>query len=746
MLFEEVARRVINLEELEYSLATDVQPYEASNQSRFNTPEIVAVLGDVIRRLRLLKGTRAAIGRKGFGTDLKALATASADDFMQAMNIARPTESITSAVSRSDMPAKVKTSLRTLLLSTSDVPGTEGRKTALRYDGHGNNLLFGPATFFNTPNFADTYNPLMFLLHEGPGKQSHLGISGASQPAGAEISPQIARAAPTMPTLERMHQIGAQDPRSQAKFFILMSELYYRFNIGLERLRIGRLTLAHPRVPVHDEVAASLQPCLAPSTTDAQVPFEAQGRGFQHGHGKGHGVVGSTMRWLLTALSPGLATATHKLRQALLSTAEIVQYESARELAIQMDVHDLPQEPFTAKQQRQTRMDGGEDEDGSLREFVELGPPVLQPHLEREILRAAAENRTPLAGSAAYRELPITGAYQASFPSYRQRFSFATLGNATQPAIEDPPYRSDVELFSLDESGRVQAALRPDGSDANEDDLACDASAWAAQFGRDAFNNHCTNHEHNCTETCVKYVKKKLEAKLSMRSHRVPSCRFWYFRTKKLHNKCVRRRGKPLVNIPYVEEADDRNQEFRCQLKREHPLRSTSNDVCQVTDRCNVDFQFLCCAPPQAPDVSDGCELFQHDAPSPPKRRRLTKKTKDLTKHRPPVPTKSNRPQWLYGCDVTNVNRKLLLSFSAAFRKAYSMDFDITKYQGEMMESLTPLFQTMTSGIHRLEQQEKEETEKKKSWCWHRMGLKTMPLLNPRSAEHRPNSLPGLVG
>ena len=65
MLFEQVARRLINLEEHEYSLANDQEPYKAARQSRFNNPEIIAVLGDVIRRLRLRKGTRAAIGRKG---------------------------------------------------------------------------------------------------------------------------------------------------------------------------------------------------------------------------------------------------------------------------------------------------------------------------------------------------------------------------------------------------------------------------------------------------------------------------------------------------------------------------------------------------------------------------------------------------------------------------------------------------------------------------------------------------------
>ena len=37
------------------------------------------------------------------------------------------------------------------------------------------------------------------------------------------------------------------------------------------------------------------------------------------------------------------------------------------------------------------------------------------------------------------------------------------------------------------------------------------------------------------------------------------------------------------------------------------------------------------------------------------------------------------------------------------------MDFYITKYQGKPMESLTPLFQPMTDGVHRLERQEEQE-------------------------------------
>ena len=51
-------------------------------------------MGDVVRRLKLLKGTRAAIGRRGFDAVLKVLATASSEDIMEAMNIAGPKESI----------------------------------------------------------------------------------------------------------------------------------------------------------------------------------------------------------------------------------------------------------------------------------------------------------------------------------------------------------------------------------------------------------------------------------------------------------------------------------------------------------------------------------------------------------------------------------------------------------------------------------------------------------------------------
>ena len=160
-----------------------------------------------------------------------------------------------------------------------------------------------------------------------------------------------------------------------------------------------------------------------------------------------------------------------------------------------------------------------------------LAPPVEQPHITKERDRAAAENRTPLVGSAAYKTLPLACACQATFPCYRQRSSFGRLGDVHQltewdgQASEEPRCKV-ADVFEVDETGQVIATLNPDSTQCTSEDLQKDARAWAAHFGPDAFHNHCSNHEHDCTSTCVKYVKKKLEAQQSLRANKVPSCRF----------------------------------------------------------------------------------------------------------------------------------------------------------------------------------------------------------------------------
>ena len=59
--------------------------------------------------------------------------------------------------------------LMSLLSFTAMQADHHNEKTALRFNGHCANLCFDASTFFVTPNFADTYSPLMPLLEEGYG-------------------------------------------------------------------------------------------------------------------------------------------------------------------------------------------------------------------------------------------------------------------------------------------------------------------------------------------------------------------------------------------------------------------------------------------------------------------------------------------------------------------------------------------------------------------------------------------------
>ena len=109
--------------------------------------------------------------------------------------------------------------------------------------------------------------------------------------------------------------------------------------------------------------------------------------------------------------------------------------------------------------------------------------------------------------------------------------------------------------------GKVIHFVRPDGDEASDVDLKQDALLWAKHFGTHVRNGMCFNHDHQCQETCVKNTKNKLEALRDLKKRNsVPTCRFWFFRILSLMKlvdgvlklRRVRRRGKPLVEEPYI--------------------------------------------------------------------------------------------------------------------------------------------------------------------------------------------------
>lgn len=60
--------------------------------------------------------------------------------------------------------------------------------------------------------------------------------------------------------------------------------------------------------------------------------------------------------------------------------------------------------------------------------------------------------------------------------------------------------------------------------------LTADANAWALSFCRDFRALHQLNHDHDCTSTCIKYVKKgKENAEKALKKGWTVACRFFFY-------------------------------------------------------------------------------------------------------------------------------------------------------------------------------------------------------------------------
>ena len=90
------------------------------------------------------------------------------------------------------------------------------------------------------------------------------------------------------------------------------------------------------------------------------------------------------------------------------------------------------------------------------------------------------------------------------------------MAAADASALCSPRWLS--ELFDADEQSKITAVAKADGTATSDEELRADAKQWTAHFALNVFNNHCANHGHDCTKTCMKYAKKKLESKQNLRS------------------------------------------------------------------------------------------------------------------------------------------------------------------------------------------------------------------------------------
>ena len=226
--FEQLFPALMNKEELEYALDSDGPKYRAPRKSRFDTPEFAIVFGDTLRRLLLFRGTRLALRRKGFQRDVRVIANATSDQCIAALSASagRPGDmrnANAEALARDkNIPTELATALRQVLISTKDVPLTDGYRRGLRHEGHNYNVTFGTLAVFATFNFADNYSPVLFQLLDGEDQLLD------------NIPFHLTDDAPNLPTLEKMHQLIAQSPRAQAKFFLLCDDIADIYFMGMD--------------------------------------------------------------------------------------------------------------------------------------------------------------------------------------------------------------------------------------------------------------------------------------------------------------------------------------------------------------------------------------------------------------------------------------------------------------------------------------------------------------------------------
>ena len=354
----------MNREELEYHLESDLEDpliaggrYVGLAQSRWNTPEFAAVFVDTVRKLEVLQSTKGFFAKhsKTFAQDLQLIAKATDKDFelfqanlrqdaMQGASV----PALIAAAKQQKLPGVQKV-LQHLLMHTANVAMTEGNKMTIRHRGQAMNLRFGPFSSFFTSNFADTYNALTVVLHQGAG-----------EPLGPR-SFNIRQDSPPMPTSQEMHKMVAKHPMTQANLFLLLDALSHQHLLCVRNVFLGRRKYDacyhwQREPPTEDDFASTGDLGIAGLARGLVKALEAQGRGFAHGHEKIHSepqTKAIDLWHLISCRCSGAsehqsslagATILHWMEQHrsdCLVDASTKQYDSSVESAIQFGILDL---------------------------------------------------------------------------------------------------------------------------------------------------------------------------------------------------------------------------------------------------------------------------------------------------------------------------------------------------------------------------------------------------------------------
>ena len=282
-LFHYLASR----EELEYSLDADKSDplipggcYKAPAQSRWNTPEFMAIFADVVRKIRVLQTTKHMWqgGISKWRVDIQMICNAKVEHFEQLGAIlARHGQQSMSELMRAAAEHKILPlfkALQYVSFQTANIPLTQGYKMSLRHLGFALNIYDGPLSVFLTTNFADTYAPITAVL-----------MNGAGEPLG-QHKINLLDNEPQMPTLQAMHRAVAKHPMLQVEVFLLLDDLVHTELCCMSAFIGERRYGQRNRPSQEDDFATTGEHGIAQFPRSALKPLEGQGRGFAHGHEK----------------------------------------------------------------------------------------------------------------------------------------------------------------------------------------------------------------------------------------------------------------------------------------------------------------------------------------------------------------------------------------------------------------------------------------------------------------------------
>ena len=114
----------------------------------------------------------------------------------------------------------------------------------------------------------------------------------------------------------------------------------------------------------------------------------------------------------------------------------------------------------------------------------------------------------------AYKEVPLTGCQLCIAPHYLLPHSFGqdfALGDEGEANDSDVPQLAGLPWVFNQVTGELQHFLTDlAGNVAQAADFQQDALVFERCFGLDVRFLHHNSHDHECNNTCVKNVKKKL--------------------------------------------------------------------------------------------------------------------------------------------------------------------------------------------------------------------------------------------